>query len=66
MTQDAWITIGGALAQVLIGVFFFGRTYQMIRGISRDGERTDRRVDSIELRLNDHTERIARMEGRAD
>jgi len=60
----AWISLGGVLLQVLIGAFFFGRMDQKVTNLIDNHAKTDRRVDSIELRINDHTERIARLEGR--
>jgi len=64
MSPSAWVQIGGVFGQLLIGAFFFGATYQKIMSLGKDGARVEKRVDTIELRLNDHTERIARLEGR--
>lgn len=69
MTAAAWISLGfsslGVLGQLLVAAFFFGRIQQNIRDLVGRADRGDKRVDTIELRLNDHTERIAWLEGRA-
>ncbi len=59
-----WIPIFGVVGQLLVGAFFFGTIHQTVRNLVKDGDKTEKRVDSIELRLNDHTERIARLEGK--
>jgi hypothetical protein len=71
MTPSAWISLAGVVGQLLIAVFFFGRTDQKVDNLVERAERTDKlidkvdgRVDTLELRVNDHTERIARLEGR--
>ena len=64
MNSTDWVGVAGVAGQLLVSAFFFGATYQKISGLVRDGDRTDKRVDTIELRLNDHTERIAKLEGR--
>ncbi len=64
MTLSAWISLAGVAGQLLVAAFFFGQIRQSVRDLTARGDRGDRRVDTIELRLNDHTERIARLEGR--
>lgn len=64
MQLHDWVAIWGVLLQLLIGAFFFGVTHQNVRSLVKDGDRAEKRMDTIELRLNDHTERIARLEGR--
>lgn len=71
MTVSAIISVLGMLGQLFVAAFFFGQIRQSIRDLaaradrsdSRD-DRADKRVDTIELRLNDHTERIAKIEAR--
>lgn len=65
MTVAAWISLAGVLGQLLVAAFFFGRIQQNVQNLADRADRGDRRVDTIELRLNDHTERIARLEGGA-
>lgn len=64
MTASDWIACGGVLGQLFVGAFFMGAIYQTIKNLAKDGARTEKRVDSIELRLNDHTERLSRIETR--
>jgi hypothetical protein len=64
MPISAWISLSGVVAQLLVAAFYFGRIQQNMQNLSDRADRGDRRVDTIELRLNDHTERIARLEGR--
>jgi len=63
MTVAEWIALAGAAGQLIIGAFFFGATYQTIRNLVQSSEKTDKRVDSIEVRVNDHTARIGWLEG---
>lgn len=60
---EAWISLTGIVVQLVIAAFYFGQIRQSVRNLDERGDRSDKRVDSIELRLNDHTERIARLEG---
>jgi len=70
MSLEAWIAIAAAAAVLLTvagGLWSAGKDQGEIKSdvkalLSRD-ERTAHRVDTIELRLNDHTERLARLEG---
>lgn len=64
MTPETWIALSGVAAQVLIGAFFFGATFQKIKGLSKDNERIEASITTLTTRTNDHTERIARLEGR--
>jgi hypothetical protein len=71
ITIAEWIALAGVavvLAGLIIGgVWKVGLDMGDVKSgvnelLGRD-ERTNRRVDTIEFRLNDHTERIARIEG---
>ena len=47
MNLSEWISILGVLGQLLVGLFFLGMTYQIIKTVVRDAARTDRRVDNL-------------------
>ena len=64
MNLSEWISILGVLGQLLVGSFFLGITYQIIKTVVRDVARTERRVDNLEVRINDHGERIRAIETR--
>lgn len=61
-----WISLGGVVAQLLVAAFYFGQIRGDVRNLKERSDRGDARADTIELRLNDHTERIARLEGREE
>ena len=63
LNEAAIISLAGVIGQLVVAGFFFGQIRQSVANLSERSDRGDRRVDSIELRLNDHTERIARLEG---
>lgn len=67
MNTAAWVAFAGLAFTIAIWIWKSGRDNgEMkagIRELLNRGDRVDKRVDSIELRLNDHTERIARLEG---
>jgi hypothetical protein len=64
MNVSEWISIAGVLGQLLVGAFFLGITYQIIKTVVRDVARTDQRVNNLEVRVNDHGERIRATETR--
>ena len=71
MTIAEWIALAGVtvvLAGLIIGGVWkvgidMGDVKSGVNELLGRDERTNKRVDTIELRLNDHTERIARIEG---
>jgi low affinity Fe/Cu permease len=68
VTIAEWLALGGLILLFVGAVWKQGRDTGEIKAgvqelLGRD-ERTNKRVDTIELRMNDHTERIARIEGR--
>ncbi len=67
MSPHEWVALGTPVLVFIGAIWKWGRDVGEIKGgiqelLARD-ERTNKRVDTIELRLNDHTERIARLEG---
>lgn len=77
MNVQAWIALGMLAAVVIGGVLRVGRDMGEIKGgiseLLGRAERTDKSVDrvegrmnSLETRVNDHTERLARLEGREE
>ena len=77
MNVQAWIALGMLAAVVIGGVLRVGRDMGEIKGgiseLLGRAERTDKsvervegRMNSLETRVNDHTERLARLEGREE
>ncbi len=77
MNVQAWIALGMFAAVFTGGVLRVGRDMGEIKGGVREllgrAERTDKsvervegRMNSLETRVNDHTERLARLEGREE
>ena len=68
MTAAEWIALAAALMVIVGAAWKQGRDSGEIKAGVKElltrTDRTDKRVDTIELRINDHTERIARLEGR--
>ena len=73
MSTELWVAIGTAAlaAWATLGAvwkigFSLGEIRIGVKELLTRDERTSRRVDSIETRVNDHTTRIARLEGREE
>jgi len=64
MPVTTWISVAGVVGQLVIGGVFLGEIRAGLRDLVKRSDRCDARVDTIELRLNDHTERISYLEGR--
>ena len=77
MNVAEWIALGGLIILFVGAVWKQGSDTGEIKAGVREllgrAERTDKnvdrvesRVDTLETRMNDHTERIARIEGRKE
>ena len=70
MTADTWIAIGTALLVVAAAIgglwrtaFSLGEIRIGVKELLTRDERMDARVGTLEGRVNDHMERISRVEG---
>ena len=65
-----WIALGGiavAIASNLaIAAYYFGDIRRGVESLVERGDRQDHRMDTVDVRLNDHTARIGKIEGRLD
>jgi hypothetical protein len=70
MNALEWIGFGTLLLAVIVqccaGAYQFGFIRKGVENLVERGDRQDARLDTIDVRLNDHTERIGRIEGRLD
>jgi len=70
MDTSSWIGLGSLafliLSNACLCAYFFGDIRAGVKSLVAQGQRQDDRLDTHEVRLNDHTGRIARIEGRLD
>jgi hypothetical protein len=68
MHAAEWIALGtltlAVIVQCCAGAYQFGFIRKGVENLVDRGNRTDARLDTVDVRLNDHTERIGRIEGR--
>jgi hypothetical protein len=70
MHAAEWIALATLILLVLIqacaGAYQFGFIRKGLENLVDRGDRTDVRLDTVDVRLNDHTNRIGKLEGRIE
>lgn len=54
------------VSNLMICAYYFGDIRRGVKSLVERGDRQDQRLDTVDVRLNDHTGRIGRIEGRLE